>query len=297
MSGFKRSIFGLLLILGLLIAACSPAPTPTEAPAEPTEAPTTTAEAAAEQPEEEPAEEAMAQSVSVNDQEVASGVVVIDRVVTDGPGWLVIHITADGSPGPIIGMASVESGETTNLNVDIDVQQATEQLFAMLHLDDGQAGEFEFPEGPDVPAMQDGEIVNVPFNVVLPEVDAERLVDTSQSSLGEILVDSEGYSLYLFTNDNPGESTCYGNCAANWPPLITAGDILSGGNVDPELLGTTAREDGTLQVTYDGWPLYYYAVDEAPGNVNGQGVGGVWYVVSPTGEAVTAAGGDDLPDY
>ncbi len=296
MSRLVRSISGLVLISGLLIAACSPSPTPTEAPAQPTEAPTPTVEAQAEEPEEE-AEATVDQSISVSDQDVSSAMVVIDRVVSDGPGWLVIHITADGSPGPIIGSAPVEPGETTDLSVEIDVQRATEQLFAMLHVDAGQVGEFEFPDGPDIPAMQDGEIVNVPFNVVRPEVMSETLVATSESSLGEILVDAEGMTLYLFTNDNPGESTCYGNCAATWPPLIADGDFMGSENVDPELLGTTSREDGTLQVTYDGWPLYYYVMDEAPGDVNGQGVGGVWFVVSPAGEPVTATSGSGGSTY
>ena len=292
-----RSILTLFLLAGFMLAACGTQPDATEAPPDPTAAPAATSEPQVDDTGEDDSQQAVVQSINVSDQDVSGGVVEIDAVASEGPGWLVIHVTSDGGPGPIIGSAQVEAGETENLKVEIDVQQATEQLFAMLHVDAGQAGEFEFPNGPDVPATQDEAVVNQPFNVIVPEVMAETIVEVSESSLGEILVDAEGLSLYLFTNDTPGESTCYGNCAANWPPLIADGDFTGGEGLNPDLLSTTTREDGSLQVTYNGWPLYYYVMDEAPGDVNGQGLSGVWYVLSPAGEAVTAAGGDDLPDY
>lgn len=105
--------------------------------------------------------------------------------------------------------------------------------------------------------------------------------------LGQFLVDAEGMTLYLFLNDSDNTSTCYDDCAENWPPLLTEGDATAGEGVDDSLLGTTERTDGTVQVTYGGWPLYYWVRDEAPGDTTGQAVGEVWYVVSPQGEAVT----------
>jgi predicted lipoprotein with Yx(FWY)xxD motif len=107
-------------------------------------------------------------------------------------------------------------------------------------------------------------------------------------TFGQALVDGEGRTLYLFTNDtqNSGTSSCTGDCLVAWPPLFTDGDPVAGEGVDAALLGTIALPDGTTQVTYNGWPLYYYAEDTAPGDVNGQGVGGVWFVVSPTGEMI-----------
>ncbi|MGD2058700.1 MAG: hypothetical protein PVF85_01395 [Anaerolineales bacterium] len=290
-----RLVPSLLVLAGMLITACSSTGATDQPPEQPTEAPTMTMP-----PEPTKATDGgdeLSQAVDVSDQDIMGGRVVIDRVVSDGPGWVVIHITADGSPGPIIGYAMVEPGETTDLAVDIDAERATEQLFAMLHVDAGQGGVFEFPDGPDVPATQDNAIVNTPFTVVLPEVMVETLVETSISPQGEILVDFKGMSLYLFMNDKPDESTCYGSCAANWPPLIADGDFGGGEGVDTELIDTTTRDDGTLQVTYNGWPLYYYGADEAPGDTNGQGVGGVWFLVSPEGNALTATGGDELPDY
>ena len=107
-------------------------------------------------------------------------------------------------------------------------------------------------------------------------------------TFGEALVDGEGRSLYLFTNDtqNSGTSSCTGECLVNWPPLLTDGDPVAGDGVDQAMLGTISLPDGTTQVTYNGWPLYYYIDDTAAGDANGQGVGGVWFLVTPTGEMI-----------
>jgi len=105
--------------------------------------------------------------------------------------------------------------------------------------------------------------------------------------LGSFLVDDKGMTLYLFTKDTPNTTVCYEKCAVAWPPLLTTGDPAAGEGVDASMLGTTNRTDGTVQVTYNGWPLYYYEKDKAPGDVTGQDVGGVWYVVSAEGNQVT----------
>ena len=114
------------------------------------------------------------------------------------------------------------------------------------------------------------------------------VVDLGQNdTLGSLLVDDKGMTLYLFTKDTPNTTVCYDKCATAWPPLLTTGDPVAGEGVDASLLGTTDRTDGTVQVTYNGWPLYYYEKDKAPGDVVGQDVGGVWYVVSAEGDQVT----------
>lgn len=113
-------------------------------------------------------------------------------------------------------------------------------------------------------------------------------VTVVDSALGSILADGDGNTLYVFEPDGRGESTCYEGCAAAWPPLT--GDVTAGAGADPSLLGATTRTDGSSQVTYGGWPLYYYSGDAAPGDVNGQGVNGVWYVVSATGDEVRSGG-------
>lgn len=112
------------------------------------------------------------------------------------------------------------------------------------------------------------------------------LAVSQSDELGSFLVDADGMTLYLFTKDTEGESTCYDDCASAWPPLLTGGEAAAGEGVDASLLGTTERTDGTTQVTYGGWPLYYWVKDAAPGDTTGQDVGEVWYVVSPAGEAV-----------
>ena len=108
----------------------------------------------------------------------------------------------------------------------------------------------------------------------------------NNDKLGSNLVDDKGMTLYLFTKDTPNTSNCYDKCATAWPPLLTTGNPVAGEGVDASLLGTTTRKDGSVQVTYNGWPLYYYEKDKAPGDVVGQDVGGVWFAVSDTGEQV-----------
>ena len=113
---------------------------------------------------------------------------------------------------------------------------------------------------------------------------AGDVVTVSTTSAGEIVTDGEGNALYLFLPDAQGASVCYEDCAAAWPPLVV--DVTAGDGVDGALLGTVARDDGTTQVTYNGWPLYYFASDAAPGDTNGQGLNDVWFVLSASGEGI-----------
>ncbi len=109
--------------------------------------------------------------------------------------------------------------------------------------------------------------------------------------LGEFLVDGSGRTLYLFVQDKSADSTCYGDCAKYWPPLLTSGTPHAATGVNPALLGTTKRNDGTLEVTYGGHPLYYVVTDHNPGDVTGQAVnnfGAPWYAVGPDGNRITA---------
>ena len=108
-------------------------------------------------------------------------------------------------------------------------------------------------------------------------------VAVASTDLGDVLVDAEGMTLYLFTPDEQGESTCYDDCAAAWPPATVDGEPSAGNGADAALLGTTERGDGSVQVTYDGWPLYLWQGDQQPGDVTGQNVNEVWFVVAPDG--------------
>lgn len=109
---------------------------------------------------------------------------------------------------------------------------------------------------------------------------------------GRYLADAEGRALYLFTADTRGEgatkavSDCYDSCADAWPPLIAEGEVMLGQDLQEDLLGQTQRRDGQMQVTYAGWPLYYFVKDEGTDEVNGQDIhsfGGEWYLVEPGG--------------
>ena len=96
----------------------------------------------------------------------------------------------------------------------------------------------------------------------------------SKADVGDYLVASNGFTLYTFAQDTNGSSTCNGDCAVKWPPLLETTSLPAGVGGS---LGTVAREDGRGQVTYDGKPLYFFAGDKAPGETNGHGVGSVWF--------------------
>ena len=117
-------------------------------------------------------------------------------------------------------------------------------------------------------------------------------VKLGKTSLGSVLVDAKGRTLYLFTADKNGKSACYGQCAKFWPPLLAGSAAVRGSGVEASLLGTTKRRDGTLQVTYHGWPLYRFAPDVKAGQTAGEGInhfGGLWWAVSRSGAEVKKA--------
>jgi predicted lipoprotein with Yx(FWY)xxD motif len=114
------------------------------------------------------------------------------------------------------------------------------------------------------------------------------------SGLGTVLVNGLEFTLYVFAPDRQsGKSTCYGECAKAWPPLLLPSGVTqptAGSGVKQSLLGTTERTDGTVQVTYNKWPLYGWVIDSAPGQATGQDInnlGGKWYVITPEGQIIT----------
>lgn len=112
--------------------------------------------------------------------------------------------------------------------------------------------------------------------------------------LGQYLTDASGKTLYLFAADTGTTSTCTGTCAVFWPPFTTTGTPTVGSGAQASLLTTSKRADGSMQVDYNGHPLYYYKADNAAGDATGQGLnlsGGLWWVVSPAGDAITTAAG------
>lgn len=111
-------------------------------------------------------------------------------------------------------------------------------------------------------------------------------ITTASSDFGTVLWGPERQVVYIWEREPTEEPTCYDDCAEAWPPVLTTGDPVAAGEVDPELLGTTERRDGTTQVTYNDHPLYYYA-HEGPGEVKCHDIathGGLWWVVTPAGD-------------
>ena len=125
-------------------------------------------------------------------------------------------------------------------------------------------------------------------------------IGTRHGALGTYLVDAKGRTLYLFEKDTGRKSTCSGACAAVWPPVTTRERPEAEGRAKASKLSTSRRSDGTKQVVYNGHPLYRFAPDTKAGQTKGQGVNGfgaLWYVVAPSGRAITASGASAPSGY
>ena len=119
--------------------------------------------------------------------------------------------------------------------------------------------------------------------------EASATVSLRSTKLGPALVAANGHTLYLFMKDRAGKSSCSGQCATYWPPLIAHGKLSAGKGVNASLLSTVRRSDGRMQVRYNRHPLYRFSQDTRAGQTSGQAVtffGGTWYVVSSAGKAV-----------
>ena len=117
-------------------------------------------------------------------------------------------------------------------------------------------------------------------------------VGVANENLGNILVDSQGRTLYLFRSDSGTKSACTGACAIDWPPLRATGKPTVGGGATASIVATSARSDGKPQVTYNGHPLYLFSGDQKPGDTNGEGVnafGGLWYALSSAGNQIVGS--------
>lgn len=123
-------------------------------------------------------------------------------------------------------------------------------------------------------------------------IGANSTVSLRKTNLGQILVNSQGHTLYLFAKDRNGKSACSGSCAKFWPPVLSRAKPTAGPGVKPSLLGRMKRSNGSLQVTYNRHPLYTYAPDKQGGQTKGQGsvaFGSKWWAVSARGTAIVKA--------
>jgi len=115
------------------------------------------------------------------------------------------------------------------------------------------------------------------------------VLSVADSKAGQIVVAEQGLSVYFFTKNtkDSGNSVCTGACLTSWPPVTSTTATPTVNGVTGKV-GTIPTADGKMQVTINGMPIYYYSKDQAAGDINGQGVGGVWFLVSPSGEMITA---------
>jgi predicted lipoprotein with Yx(FWY)xxD motif len=140
-----------------------------------------------------------------------------------------------------------------------------------------------------------GQLANGQVGNAAPASNESKLVVADVASVGQVLTDQNGMTLYRFDKDTakPPKSNCDGDCAKAWPPMLATGDVQVQG-VDKNLVGTVTRSDGTEQITVGGWALYRYAKDTKAGDATGQGVGGAWYASNAkggkAGQAASEAG-------
>jgi predicted lipoprotein with Yx(FWY)xxD motif len=173
----------------------------------------------------------------------------------------------------------IKNGINTNVVVKINMSLATPVLYAMLHEDHDPIGVLEFP-GPDVPVLVNGEMVAPSFNVTGLAQDITINIHKASDTVS-FLTDGQGISLYISLSDTPGKSNCTGDCLTSWKPLLVNGRVIPGSGVLQANLGVITLPNGTHQVTYLGSPLYTYYKDINPGDTSGQGIAGVWFLVTP----------------
>lgn len=126
-----------------------------------------------------------------------------------------------------------------------------------------------------------------------PKAQQGSTVAVASTDLGDVLVDANGRTVYLFQKDSGTTSACDGGCADDWPPVTVASSPTAGSGVTASLIGTTKRSDGTMQATYNGHPLYLFSGDSKAGDTKGEGLsdwGGLWFALGATGESVSGSG-------
>jgi plastocyanin len=252
-------ILSISLIGMLLLAACQSAavaPTPTQAPPTATQAPPT----ATTQPPT-PTEVTILPAVSVEDQEIVDNSVTVPQVISAEQGWIVIHADQDGAPGAVIGYAQVAQGENDQVAVEIDPSAATQTLYAMLHLDAGSVGEYEFP-GVDSPVMVSDQMVVMPFQitaglVVEPAISVEDQ-DIADGTITVPQADVEGPGwvvIHIQSEGAPG-------------PVIGYTALSQGKNADVEVSVNPAEATETLyamlHVDAGTVGTYEFPGDDAP---------------------------------
>lgn len=176
----------------------------------------------------------MTPSVTVGDQAIVNGKVTVEKVVSEGPGWIVIHAQADGKPGPILGFSPVADGENSDVAIEIDATGATPTLYAMLHTDAGEVGTWEFPDGPDGPVTVGDQVVTPPFNVTVGVGVADQAIADGKVTVAKVFSDGPGWIvIHAQADGTPG-------------PILGFSPVADGENSDVAVAIDTAGATETL---------------------------------------------------
>jgi predicted lipoprotein with Yx(FWY)xxD motif len=271
-------------VLAIGAATTAAASDPSYGPA-PTTPATEAAEAAAAPGTEAPAEGAADPNALVRSAETALGTVLVDNAGMT----LYMFLNDAGGESTCTGecltnwpAVAVEDPAALNVgDLDPALFSTVENPEAGTMLKVGDWPLYTFA-GDAAPGDVNGQAVGGVWWVVHPSGTPAMLFNTRETSAGPILVDAQGRTLYAFLNDTEGESTCFDDCATNWPPALV-------GEADPSTLPapwSTVEHPAGAMLKIGDWPLYLFAGDAAPGDVNGQGVGDVWFAVAPDGSLV-----------
>ncbi len=300
---FNWKTIVVVLSIGLLsLAACAPAATPAAPPPAPTNPPAPTAMPPAAAPTMAPA--AAPTSTPAAAPPAAKPVTLqiatdarVGKYLTDGDGLTLYMFTKDtrntsncngkcaSAWPPVIpeGQPTLKDGVdsaliSTTLRTDGSTQLTYNGWPLYYYFEDAKVGDIQ-GQGAN----------NFTWWVLSGEGNPIRQASVKlgqNDKLGKFVTDGNGMTLYLFTKDAPGVSNCYGKCETFWPPLLSIDQPTLGDGIATTAISTTMRKDGSMQLTYNGWPLYYFAKDAAPGDVAGQGVGKTWWVESAEGNPI-----------
>lgn len=291
------TLLSTLAVMAIFLAACAPAAAPTVIPpvALPTSAPTTVSTV----PTIDLASDAKLGKFLVDEKGMALYMFTKDTPDQSNcdakclANWPALETSGTPKAGPgvdasLVGTASLAGGAkiVTYNHMPLYYFVKDTQAGQTSGEDVGGVWYVVSPEGdPIKPQVETSPTVTPATVTTEPTLNV-----ASDSNLGEFLVDGKGLTLYIFTKDGRDQSNCDASCLANWPPVLTQGNPIVGPGVDASEVGSARLADGSMIVTYDHRPLYYWIKDVKPGDITGQGVGGVWFMISPSGHEI-----DDSP--
>ena len=211
---------------------------------------------------------------------------------TCAEAWPPVLVSPDWGVGP-----GLDSGIFSTIRRDDGSEQLVAGKWPLYYYSGDSAagdlngqgsGEVWYAVGLDATLIKDP----VPEGAADPEAAAAVSAQLADSPFGQILVDGEGNTLYGFTNDADGVPTCTAECAGTWPAAIVEGEPVLGEGLDPAVVTVVEGAEGGQQLKAGKWPLYTFSGDAEPGNTNGQGSGGVWFVVAADGSLIKDAPGE-----